>query len=40
MPQVNSEVLPYLAAHQDYAHAVLSTPEMNITQVSLSEVAR
>lgn len=40
MPQVGAEVLPYLAAHQDYAHAVLSTPEMNITQVSFSEVAR
>jgi sigma-E factor negative regulatory protein RseA len=40
MPQMAAEVAPYLAAHQDYAHAVLSTPEMNITQVSLSEVSR
>jgi sigma-E factor negative regulatory protein RseA len=40
MPQASADILPYLTAHQDYAHAVLSTPEMNITQVSLSEVAR
>lgn len=40
MPQMAAEVAPYLAAHQDYAHAVLSAPEMNITQVSLSEVSR
>jgi sigma-E factor negative regulatory protein RseA len=39
-PQLAAEVVPYLAAHQDYAHAVLSTPEMNITQVSMSEVSR
>lgn len=40
LSKVSADVLPYLAAHQDYAHAVLSTPEMNLTQVTLSEVAR
>lgn len=40
MPVASAEVIPYLAAHQDYAHAVLATPEMNITQVSLTEVSR
>jgi len=33
--EVGFEGLPYLAAHQDYAHAVLSAPEMRFTQVSL-----
>ncbi len=30
------DVMPYLAAHQDYAQAVLTTPEMRFTPVSLS----
>ena len=33
-------VMPYLAAHQDYAYAVVSEPEMRFTQVSLREVGR
>lgn len=31
-----ADVMPYLAAHQDYAQAVLTTPEMRFTRVSLS----
>lgn len=34
------EAIPYLAAHQDYAHAVIDAPEMHYTPVSLVEVAR
>lgn len=30
-----SHVMPYLAAHQDFAYAVVSEPEMRFTQVSL-----
>jgi hypothetical protein len=30
-----SQVMPYLAAHQDYAYAVVSEPEMRFTRVSL-----
>lgn len=30
------QVMPYLAAHQDYAQAVIATPEMQFTTVSLS----
>ncbi len=33
-------VMPYLAAHQDYAYAVVSEPEMRFTQVSLREAGR
>jgi sigma-E factor negative regulatory protein RseA len=35
-----ADVMPYLAAHQDYAQAVLTTPEMRFTPVSLSGVSR
>ncbi len=35
-----ADVMPYLAAHQDYAQAVLTVPEMHFTQVSLSREAR
>lgn len=35
-----ADVMPYLAAHQDYAHAVLTAPEMRFTRVSLSGEAR
>ena len=35
-----ADVMPYLAAHQDYAQAVLTTPEMRFTPVSLSGDAR
>ena len=38
--RVPADVMPYLAAHQDYAQAVLTTPEMRITPVSLSGDAR
>lgn len=31
-----ADVMPYLAAHQDYAQAVLTAPEMQFTRVSLS----
>lgn len=31
------DVQPYLAAHQDFAQAVISPAEMNFTQVSLAE---
>jgi sigma-E factor negative regulatory protein RseA len=31
-----ADVVPYLAAHQDYAQAVLTAPEMHFTNVSLS----
>jgi sigma-E factor negative regulatory protein RseA len=34
------EVAPYLAAHQDYAHAVIAPPEMQFTRVSLAEGGR
>lgn len=32
------DVQPYLAAHQDFAQAVIAPAEMNFTQVSLAEV--
>ena len=35
-----ADVAPYLAAHQDYAQAVLDVPEMQFTRVSLSGEAR
>lgn len=35
-----NDVSPYLAAHQDYAFAVVGEPDMNITPVSLNEGAR
>lgn len=35
-----ADVAPYLAAHQDYAQAVLTAPEMHFTRVSLSGEAR
>ena len=35
-----ADVMPYLAAHQDYAQAVLTTPEMQFTRVSLSGETR
>lgn len=35
-----ADVLPYLAAHQDYAQAVLTVPEMHFSRVSLSGEAR
>ncbi|MDD5389202.1 MAG: sigma-E factor negative regulatory protein [Gallionellaceae bacterium] len=35
-----ADVAPYLAAHQDYAQAVLTVPEMHFTRVSLSREAR
>jgi sigma-E factor negative regulatory protein RseA len=35
-----ADVAPYLAAHQDYAQAVLSTPDMQFSRVSLSGDAR
>lgn len=34
--EVGIEPSPYLAAHQDYAYAVLTAPEMRFTEVSLS----
>ena len=30
------DVLPYLVAHQDYAQALTSNPEMHFTQVALA----
>jgi sigma-E factor negative regulatory protein RseA len=38
--RVAAELSPYLLAHQDYAHAVLTAPEMNVTRVALSGVGR
>lgn len=35
-----ADVMPYLAAHQDYAQAVLTVPEMHFSRVSLSGDAR
>jgi len=35
-----SDVVPYLAAHQDYAQSVVTQPEMNYSLVSLSGAAR
>ncbi len=35
-----ADVMPYLAAHQDYAQAVLTVPEMHFSRVSLSGEAR
>lgn len=35
-----ADVTPYLAAHQDYAQAVLTTPEMRFTPVSLNGASR
>jgi len=35
-----ADVMPYLAAHQDYAQAVLTVPEMHFTRVALSGEAR
>ncbi|MDP2832270.1 MAG: sigma-E factor negative regulatory protein [Pseudomonadota bacterium] len=35
-----ADAMPYLAAHQDYAQAVLTVPEMHFTRVSLSKEAR
>lgn len=35
-----ADVMPYLAAHQDYAQAVLTAPEMHFTRVSLGGEAR
>jgi sigma-E factor negative regulatory protein RseA len=35
-----SDITPYLAAHQDYAQAVLTTPEMQFSRVSLNGEAR
>jgi len=35
-----ADVMPYLVAHQDYAQAVLTTPEMHYTRVALSGEAR
>jgi negative regulator of sigma E activity len=35
-----ADVMPYLAAHQDYAQAVLTVPEMQFTRVALSGEAR
>jgi sigma-E factor negative regulatory protein RseA len=35
-----NDVSPYLAAHQDYAFAVVGEPDMNITPVSLNEGSR
>lgn len=34
------DVRAYLAAHQDYAYAVVSEPEMRFTKVSLGEAGR
>lgn len=39
-PAPGSEVQAYLAAHQDYAYAVASEPEMRLTRVSLAGEAR
>lgn len=36
-PLATAEVDPYLAAHQDFAHAVVATPEMRLTPVTLAE---
>ena len=38
--QAPADVAPYLAAHQDYAQAVLDVPEMQFTRVSLSGETR
>lgn len=35
-----ADVMPYLAAHQDYAQAVLTVPEMHFSRVSLSGETR
>ena len=37
IPPANVDVQPYLAAHQDFAQAVIAPAEMNFTQVSLVE---
>lgn len=37
-PHPPMDVQPYLAAHQDFAQAVIAPAEMNFTQVSLAEV--
>ena len=34
---VSPDISPYLAAHQDFAQAVLAPTEMNFTQVSLAQ---
>jgi anti-sigma factor RsiW len=39
-PPAGLDVQPYLAAHQDFAQAVIVPAEMNFTQVSLAEVHR
>ena len=39
-PASNDDVQPYLAAHQDYAFAVVDEPEMHYTRVSLAGDAR
>ncbi|MEW6676523.1 MAG: sigma-E factor negative regulatory protein [Pseudomonadota bacterium] len=39
-PPAGLDVQPYLAAHQDFAQAVIAPAEMNFTQVSLAEVHR
>lgn len=37
VPAINpDQVMPYLVAHQDYAQAVVSNPELSFTRVSLS----
>jgi len=36
----SGDVMPYLAAHQDYAQAVATPPEMGFTLVSMSGEAR
>jgi negative regulator of sigma E activity len=38
--QAPADVTPYLAAHQDYAQAVLTVPEMHFTRVALSGATR
>ncbi|MBI5329932.1 MAG: sigma-E factor negative regulatory protein [Betaproteobacteria bacterium] len=38
--QPADQALPYLAAHQDYAQAVMSPTEMQFTRVSLAEAGR
>lgn len=35
-----ANVMPYLAAHQDFAQAVVSTPEMQFTRINLAEAGR
>lgn len=37
-PPAQMDVQPYLAAHQDFAQAVIAPARMNFTQVSLAEV--